>query len=101
MFSFLVEQGEQRDRAGNSYEWFEGKELPDAYADERETKIADSEISERMSCLTWELAERIRPCLEETTPSTLPLFNHVFDSIQTRYPRLVSCTSNSKSRTRP
>ena len=28
--------------------WFEGKELPDSfYADERESKIADSEISER------------------------------------------------------
>ena len=61
--------------------WFEGKELPDSfYADERETKIADSEISERKELPhTGALAERIRPCLEET--ETLPkdftkLFNH-------------------------
>ena len=62
--------------------WFENKEeFPsNFYADERETKEADAEISERRELPhTGTLAERIRPCLEET--ETLPkdftkLFKH-------------------------
>ena len=61
----MVEQGEQRDRAGNSYEWFEGKELPDSFYADEKSKIADSEISEP-EVASQALAERIRPCLEET-----------------------------------